>query len=118
MAEKELNFSDSEDEDEQQINEESQSIVIHLKKVKGNKYGTYLTGIPPSDGKTVKDVLDELKKEFVKKNSTGCSIKESKSDSVSPYLPVGSYLFLQGSHDDKLLEFLVDKGYSNVIVKS
>ncbi len=118
MADKDLNFSDSEDEDEQQINEEIQSIVIHLKKVKGNKYGTYLTGIPPSDGKSVKDVLDELKKEFVKKNSTGCSIKESKNDASSPYLPIGYYLFLQGSHDDKLLEFLNDKGYSDIILKS
>jgi len=118
MTDKNIDFSDSEDEDDNSIEIETQKIVITLKKLKGNKEGTYLTGIPAIDGKEVKDVLSELKKEFIKNNSTGCSIKMNSEKKSLSFLPPGYYLFLQGSHDIKLHDFLVEKGYTDIIVKN
>ena len=141
-------FSDSEDEKEDEELEKgfddrtlddnssnvSSNITIVVKKTKKGKDGTYLTGIPKKevtevnkDGnevkviKEVKVVLNELKQEFVKKNSTGCAVKENKPGTKNfiSFIPDnGFYLFLQGTHQDRLEEFLTDKGYSDIIVRT
>ena len=129
-------FSDSEEENEEESKEviDDSKIVIVVKKTKKGKEGTYLTGIPKKevtevnkDGDTVKAikavkvVLNDLKQEFVKKNSTGCAVKENKPDTKNflSFIPKGGfYLFLQGEHDKKLKEFLEQKGYSDIIVRS
>lgn len=118
MAEKNMDFSDSDDEHDNLEEIEPQKIVITLKKVKGNKEGTYLTGIPTIEGKEQKDVLEELKKEFIKKNSTGCCIKMNSEKKTLSFLPLGYYLFLQGSHDEKLYEFLIEKGYTDINIQN
>jgi len=116
-------FSDSEEENEEESKEvvDDNKIVIVVKKTKKGKEGTYLTGVTANGDKTVKVVLNDLKQEFVKKNSTGCAVKENKPDTKNflSFIPKGGfYLFLQGIHDDKLKEFLEQKGYSDIIVRS
>ena len=143
-----ISFSDSEDEKEDEELEKgfddrtlddnssnvSSNITIVVKKTKKGKDGTYLTGIPKKevtevnkDGnevkviKEVKVVLNELKQEFVKKNSTGCAVKENKPGTKNfiSFIPDnGFYLFLQGTHQDRLEEFLTSKGYSDIIVRT
>ena len=143
-----ISFSDSEDEKEDEELEKgfddrtlddnssnvSSNITIVVKKTKKGKDGTYLTGIPKKevtevnkDGnevkviKEVKVVLNELKQEFVKKNSTGCAVKENKPGTKNfiSFIPDnGFYLFLQGTHQDRLEEFLNEKGYSDIIVRT
>lgn len=139
-----ISFSDSEDEkedeelekgfDDRTLDDNSSNITIVVKKTKKGKDGTYLTGIPKKevtevnkDGnevkviKEVKVVLNELKQEFVKKNSTGCAVKENKPGTKNfiSFIPDnGFYLFLQGTHQDRLEEFLTDKGYSDIIVRT
>ena len=139
-----ISFSDSEDEEEKLENgfddqtlgdssNVSSNITIVVKKTKKGKDGTYLTGIPKKEVTEVKDgvtvkvikevkvVLNELKQEFVKKNSTGCAVKENKPGTKNfiSFIPDnGFYLFLQGTHQDKLEEFLIEKGYGDIVVKA
>ena len=116
------NFSDSDDDDnvdESNLSTAEQVSVpirIFSMKVK-NSRATYLTGIPGSGELSSKKVLEGIKRDFISKNGTGCSIKEEKKG--NKFLPLGWYLLLQGEYAVKLKSFLEnEKNYPSVDIVS
>jgi translation initiation factor 1 len=71
-----------------------QALRIWLQRIKGNKEATVIKGFIGSD-----DQLADLAKALKTKCATGGNAKDGE-------------IILQGDHRDKVLQWLLDKGYS------
>lgn len=71
-----------------------QVLRIWLQRIKGNKEATVIKGYIGSDGD-----LDALAKALKNKCATGGNAKDGE-------------ILLQGDHRDKVMQYLIDQGYS------
>jgi translation initiation factor 1 len=74
---------------------EKQALRIWLQRIKGNKEATIIKGYIGSDSD-----LEDMAKTLKNKCATGGNAKEGE-------------IILQGDHRDKVLKYLLDKGFSN-----
>jgi translation initiation factor 1 len=88
-------FQSDEPEDDNTIAPEKQALRIWLQRIKGNKEATIIKGYIGSD----RD-LEDMAKTLKNKCATGGNAKDGE-------------IILQGDHRDKVLKYLLDKGFSN-----
>ena len=88
-------FQSDEPEDDKTIAPEKQALRIWLQRIKGNKEATIIKGYIGSDND-----LEDMAKTLKNKCATGGNAKDGE-------------IILQGDHRDKVLKYLLDKGFSN-----
>ena len=113
--------------------EEIRNIIIYSKKIKG-KQCTYLPWVPieidesiedndEEISKLMKSKLDEIRKGFsLKENKEVKENKENKDNKEKinkiTFFDKGWYIVFQGSHADKLKDYLETIGYENIEIKN
>ena len=88
-------FQSDEPEEDNVIAPEKQALRIWLQRIKGNKEATIIKGYIGSDSD-----LEDMAKTLKNKCATGGNAKDGE-------------IILQGDHRDKVLKYLLDKGFSN-----